>query len=130
MRLDGRRGRTARLRVLEWRSDEAGTSRPLPGPRWSVTFDSRGSTRTFHAFQRAGVDEGLWRARTKEGDTAELHSNGATVDLDFGGKGRVVHRYYTRNKTKPFLGEQGRVLIGVGGGHHSKDVTAVVRWHV
>ena len=92
--------------------------------------DGRGSARALHALQRVGVDKCLRRARIQEGDTAELPGNGAAVDLDFGGKGRVVHRYYTRNKTKPFLGEQGRVLIGVGGGHHSKDVTAVVRWHV
>ena len=44
--------------------------------------DGRGSTRAFHALQRMGVDKGLQRARIQEGDTAELHGNGAAVDLD------------------------------------------------
>ena len=59
----------------------------------------------------------------------ELYGNGATVNLDFGG-GKVIHRCYASNKTKSLLGEQGRVLIGVGSRHHSKNVAAVVRWHV
>ena len=66
----------------------------------------------------------------QEGDTAELHGNGTTVDLAFGGEGRVIHRYYTSNKTRSLLSEKERVLNGAGGGHHSKDVAALVRWHV
>ena len=66
----------------------------------------------------------------QEGDTAELHGNGTTVDLAFGGEGRVIHRYYTSNKTRSLIGEQVRVLIGVGSRHHSKRVTAVARWYV
>ena len=77
-----------------------------------------------------GVDKGLRRARIQEGDTAELHGSGAAVDLDLGGEGRVIHRYYTSNRTRLLLGEQGRVLTGVGGGHHSEDIAAVVRWHI
>ena len=46
----------------------------------------------------------------------ELYGNGATVNLDFGG-GKVIHRCYASNKTKSLLGEQGRVLAGLGGGH-------------
>ena len=55
---------------------------------------------------------------------------GCCGDLDFGGEGRVVHRYYTSNKTRPLLGEQRGVLTGVGGGHHNEDIAGVVRWHV
>ena len=92
-----------------------------------MTFaDGRCSTRAFHAFQRVDEDKGLRQARIQEGDTVELHGNGAAVDLDFGSEGRVVHRYYTSNKTRPLLGEQGGVLTGVGGGHHSEDIAAVV----
>ena len=62
--------------------------------------------------------------------TAWLHGNGTAVDLDFCSEGRALHRYYTSNKTRPLLGEQGRVLAGVGGGHHNEDIFAEVRWHV
>ena len=115
---------TLRRTVVEvW----TGLAESPPGPRRGVLFaDGRGSTRAFHALQRVGVDKRLRRACIEEGDTAELHGNGAAVDLDFGGKGRVVHRYYTSNKTRPLLGEQGGVLTGVGGGHHSEDIAAVV----
>ena len=65
------------------------------------------------------------RARIQEGDTV-----GAVVDLDFGGEGTVAHLCYTGNKTKSLLGEQATVLVRVGGGHHSKNVAAVARWHV
>ena len=48
-----------------------------------MTFaDGRGSTRAFHALQLVRVDEGLRRARIQEGDTAELHGNGAAVHLN------------------------------------------------
>ena len=128
MRLVGRRGKIARLSVLQWRSEEAGISR---SPPWSVTFaDSRSSTRAFHAVQRMGFDEGLRRARAQEGNTAELHGNGLAVDLDFGDEGRVLHRCYTSNKTRFLLGEHRRVPTGVGSRHHSKDVATVVRWYV
>ena len=74
-----------------------------------MTFtDGRGSTCAFHALERVGVDEGLRRARIEEGDTAELHGNGAAVDLDFGCERRVVDRYYTNNKTRTLLGEHDR----------------------
>ena len=73
-----------------------------------------------------GVDKGLRRARIQEGDTAELHGNGAAVDHDNRGEGRVIS-FYCTGKTRPLLGKQGRVLSGVDGGHRSKDVTAVVR---
>ena len=93
-----------------------------------MTFaDGRGSARAFHSFQRVGVDGGLRRARVQEVDTSELHGNGAAVELGFGGEGRVVHRCYTSNKTRPLLGEQENMLTGVGGGHHSKGVAAVIR---
>ena len=92
--------------------------------------DGRGSTHAFHYLCRVGVDKGLRRARIQEGDTAELHGNGAAVDLDFGGKGGAIHRYYTSNKTRPLLGEQGRVLTGFGHGYHSEDIAALVRRHV
>ena len=96
-----------------------------------MTFaDGRGNTRACHALQRVGVCKGLRRARIEEGDTVELHSNGAAVDLDFGGEGRVVHRYHTSNKTRSLFGEQGRVLVGEDGGHHSEDIASVVRWYV
>ena len=96
-----------------------------------VTFaDGRGRIRAFHAFQRVGVDGGLRRTRIQEGDIIELHGNGAAMDLDFGGEGRVVHRYYTCNKARPSIGEQRRVLTRVGGGHHHEGIAAVVRWHV
>ena len=36
----------------------------------------------------------------------------------------------TSNKTRSLLGEHGGMLIGVGSRHHSKNVAAVVRWHV
>ena len=62
--------------------------------------------------------------------TAWLHGNGTAVDLDFCSEGRVLHRYYTSNKTRPLLGEQVAVLIGVGSEQHSKNVVAVVQWHV
>ena len=96
-----------------------------------MTFaDGRGSTCAFHPLKRVDVDKGLRRARIQEGDTAWLHGNGTAVDLDFCSEGRVLHRYYTSNKTRPLLGEQGRVLAGVGGGHHNEDIFAEVRWHV
>ena len=96
-----------------------------------MTFaNGRSSTRAFHAFQRVGVDESLWRARIQEGNTTELYGNGAAVYLDFVGEGKVVHRSYTSNKTRSLLGEHGGMLIGVGSRHHSKNVAAVVRWHV
>ena len=60
---------------------------PAPGLLWSVTFaDGGGRTRAVHAPQRVGVNKGLRRARIQVGDTAELHGNGAVVDLDFGEK--------------------------------------------
>ena len=92
--------------------------------------NGRSSTRAFHAFQRAGVDENLRRVRIQQGNTAEFYANGAAVYLDFGDEGRVIHRYYASNKTRSLLGEQGGVLIGAGSGHHSKNVAAVVRQHV
>ena len=86
-----------------------------------MTFvDGTSSTRTFRALQRVGVDESLRRARIQEGNTAELYGNGAVVYLDFGGEGKIIHHYYTSNKTRSLLGEQGGVLIGVCSGHHSK----------
>ena len=96
-----------------------------------MTFaNSRSNTRAFHAFQRVGVDESLRRARIQEGNTAELYGYGAAVYLDFGGEGRVIYRCYTSNETRSLLGEQRGVLIGMGSGHHNKNVTAMVRWHV
>ena len=130
MRLVGRLGRIVRLSVLQWRSGGGEICRTPPGLRWGVTFaNDRSSTRAFHAFQRVCVDESLRRTRIQQGNTAELYGNGVAVYLDFG-EGRVIHRYYTCNKTRSLLGEQGGVLIGVGSGHHSKNVAAVVRWHV
>ena len=79
----------------------------------------------FHALQHVGVDKGLRRARIQGDDTVELRGNGVAVVLDFG-EGRVIHRYYTSKSTRPLLGEQGGVLTGVGGGHHSEDIAAVV----
>ena len=131
MRLVGRLGRIVRLSVLQWTSGGAEIWRTPPGPRWGVTFgNGRSSTRAFHAFQRVGVDESLRRARIQEDNTTELYGNGTTVYLDFGGEGRVIHRYYTSNKTRPLLGEQVAVLIGVGSEQHSKNVVDVVQWHV
>ena len=46
-----------------------------------------------------------------------------------GDEKRIVHGYYTSNKTGPFLGEQGGVLTVVASGHYCKDIAAVVRWH-
>ena len=131
MRLVGRLGRIVRLSVLQWTSGGAEIWRTPPGPRWGVTFgNGRSSTRAFHAFQRVGVDESLRRARIQEDNTTELYGNGTTVYLDSGGEGRVIHRYYTSNKTRPLLGEQGGVLTGFGDGHHSEDIAAVVRRYV
>ena len=89
----------------------------------------RCSTHVFLVFQRVGFDESRRRVRIQEGNTAELYGL-AAVDLDFVGEARVTHHYYTSNKTRSLLGEQGRVLIGVGSRHHRKNATAMVQWHV
>ena len=103
---------------------------PPPGLRWGVTFaNGRSSPCAVHAIQRVGVDESLTRARIGEGNTADWYGNGAAVYLGFGGEGRVFHHCYSSNKTRSLLGKQGGVLIGVGGGHHSKNVAAVVQLH-
>ena len=47
-----------------------------------------------------GADIGLRGAGIQEGDTAKLHGNGAAVELDFGGEGRVVPSCYTSYKTR------------------------------
>ena len=105
--------------------------RSPPRAQWSVTFaDGRSSTRAFHVVQCVGVDEGLRRSRIQEGNTAELHGSGAAVDLDFDGERKVIHRYYTSNKTRSLLGEHGRAPAGVSSRHHSNNVATVVRWHV
>ena len=63
-------------------------------------------------------------------DKTELHDNGAIVDPDFGCEGRVIHRFYTRNKTRPLLSEQGRLLTGMHDGYHYEDIAAVVQCHI
>ena len=69
--------------------------------------DSRGSTHAFHAFERVGIAKILGRVRIQEGNASKIHGSWVAVGLDFGGEGSVVRRYYTSNKTRPLLGEQG-----------------------
>ena len=112
-----------RAAVEVWRGGDL--PKPPPGPQWSVTFaDGRSSTCAVHAVQRTGVDEGLRLARIQESNTVGLHGNKPAVDFDFGGEGRVNHRYCTGNTTKPWLGEHGRLPTGVGSRHHSKSKTS------
>ena len=58
-------------------------------------------------------DERLGETRIQEGDAAELGGRKATVDLDLGGKRRMVHSDNTRDEARSLFSEGLGVLCYV-----------------